>query len=211
MTVSTSSAMQFGIWNILQCRESGSFPNTSDRSGPKGRATMDHQSRPSDWATWLTADHRAQPRKFAPSVPLVARVLLRCVTTDNGCWLYRGSLDNGGYSCLRILGKNERGHRVTWEALYGPVPKELHLDHLCRVRHCVNPEHLEPVTMGENVFNRAFWPAGFPKLTHCQRGHEMTEDNTYHRPDGRGRQCRVCIKRRSGRQSAKRRASSDVG
>lgn len=173
----------------------------NDKPGPSRAETVVNLP-PSEWPEWLAADHRAQPRRFASSVPVVQRVLLRsesapCERLDTDCWLYRGSLDDAGYSCLRIKQKNDRGHRITWEALHGPVPPELHLDHLCRVHSCVNPEHLEPITPGVNTYDRAFWASGFPKTTHCPLGHEMTEANTYYRPSGKGRMCRDCVVRRT--------------
>jgi hypothetical protein len=206
MTQSTSSETLLPISSTPPCQESGRSPSTNGSSGPSSLTTA-ASPHPSDWALWLTADYREQPAKFAPSVPIVARVLLRSVISESGCWLYQGSLDSGGYSCLRIKKTNDRGHRITWEAINGPVPVDRHLDHLCRVRHCVNPTHLEPVEVSENVFGRAFWSTGFPRATHCQMGHKMTDENTYRRPGNQGRQCRICIKRRTDKQSAKRKAS----
>jgi len=65
------------------------------------------------------------------------------VDESTGCWLYQGALNHGGYS--------ENGHhRKMYVKKYGPVPKGKTLDHLCRIRHCVNPDHLEPVFPHEN-------------------------------------------------------------
>ncbi len=81
-------------------------------------------------------------------------VLLDDVLIHDGCWLWRGGTSNG-YGLLH-LSKNGRktsvrAHRFAYEAMIGPIPKGLQLDHLCRVRSCVNPKHLEPVTNAENV------------------------------------------------------------
>jgi hypothetical protein len=70
--------------------------------------------------------------------------------------------------------------------LVGPIPDGLVIDHLCRVRHCVNPAHMEPVTDRENVFR------GFAAITHCPKGHEYTADNTYIPPSTGSRECRRC-------------------
>jgi hypothetical protein len=67
-----------------------------------------------------------------------------------GCWYWMAGLFRGGYGQFRF-GRNTRAHRVAYEALVGEIPAGLDLDHLCRVRHCVNPEHLEPVTRKENI------------------------------------------------------------
>lgn len=66
------------------------------------------------------------------------------------CWLWSGALHNG-YGGFFADGQRWRVHRWSYEFLVGPIPEGLHLDHLCRVRHCVNPAHLEPVTNQENI------------------------------------------------------------
>lgn len=195
MTLSRSFRTPLITYSTHQPRESGSPLNESEGNG-KMPTTVSH-SLPSDWIKYLSIDPSILPFKFPRYVPAIERVLLRSVVDENGCWLYQGSLDAGGYSVLRAGSKNERGHRVTWQTLNGPVPVDRHLDHLCRVRSCVNVYHLEPVTVAENTFGRALWANGLPKATHCQRGHEMTEANTYIRPDSGDRQCRSCIQRRT--------------
>lgn len=67
------------------------------------------------------------------------------------CWLWLLGLDDKGYAMSERDGKTCRGHTVNYEAKYGPVPEGLELDHLCRVRRCVNPDHVEPVTHAENM------------------------------------------------------------
>ena len=67
------------------------------------------------------------------------------------CWLWTGAVDAGGYAHFRHDGRTQKAHRVVWELLNGAVPDGLELDHLCNVRHCVNPAHLEPVTHAENM------------------------------------------------------------
>ena len=66
------------------------------------------------------------------------------------CWLWQGPLDGEGYGNLHIGGKHKRVHRLVYELLVGPIPKGLVIDHLCQIRHCVNPKHLEAVTIAEN-------------------------------------------------------------
>lgn len=104
----------------------------------------------------------------------------------SGCWLWTGATLRG-YGLMRIKGKNLYAHRAMYEATVGPIPNGLSLDHLCRVRCCINPAHLEPVTNQENILrgenrNR--------QKTHCSKGHEFTPENTYNGP--KGRTCRAC-------------------
>lgn len=109
------------------------------------------------------------------------------------CWLWTGTLTAHGYA--RYSGTV--AHRLLWEHVHGPLAPGLELDHLCRVRHCVNPDHLEPVTHTENVRRGN---GGRNPAIRCPRGHEYAGSNVYVRPDGRGRGCRACnrIRARKG-------------
>lgn len=85
------------------------------------------------------------------------------IPDDNpdGCWLWTGSVDSNGYSqgFSRHLGRVEKGHRLLWAMLHGPAPHQrtgLELDHLCKNRRCVNPSHLELVTLKLNRARRNF-------------------------------------------------------
>lgn len=92
-----------------------------------------------------------------------------------GCWIWRGCVLQSGYGQFWDGGRPVRAHRWAYEATIGAIPSRLHLDHLCRVRRCVNPDHLEPVTGSENK-QRAVRDA--PR-THCRHGHEYTPENVY--------------------------------
>lgn len=118
---------------------------------------------------------------------------------DTGCWLWQRHPFAAGYGLFRVDGKRWLIHRYSYTALVGPIPDGLHIDHLCRNRHCVNPDHLEPVTQRENI-RRAL------VKTHCLHGHEFTPENTYlHRGD---RWCRACMNRRNREAYARRKAAT---
>lgn len=107
------------------------------------------------------------------------------------CWLWQGTPNvAGGYGRLG-KGGYARAHRFAYELLIGPIPKGLTLDHLCRVRLCVNPKHLEPVTIGVNALRGVSPNAQNARKTHCLRGHPFNAKNTYVRTDGH-RTCRPC-------------------
>lgn len=80
----------------------------------------------------------------------VRRLYERVDRRPAGCWLWTGTIAPNGYGYFAIKGRSQQAHRVAYELLVGPIPDGLDLDHLCRVRACVNPDHLEPVTRSEN-------------------------------------------------------------
>lgn len=102
-----------------------------------------------------------------------------------GCWLWKGNLNQEyGY----FIGG--RAHRISYEHWNGSIPNGLQLDHLCRNRNCVNPQHLEAVTLRENLIRGI---SANKIKTHCPHGHEYTEENTYITPKGK-RKCVICRK-----------------
>ena len=113
------------------------------------------------------------------------------IDATGDCWLWCGSLKGNGYGEVSVDGVRSGVHRVVYEALVGPIPEGLQIDHLCRVRHCVNPDHLEPVTPGENI-RRGQTGAHERRKTHCPQGHAYSPENTYRRVDGH-RHCRTCV------------------
>jgi hypothetical protein len=120
----------------------------------------------------------------------------------SGCWLWTAKLSPDGYGQIRERGKHKQAHRVAYELHRGEIPAGLQIDHLCRVRHCVNPDHLEPVTQLENARR-----GHYRMRTHCPQGHAYDETNTYIRPNGR-RTCRACNLASALRLAARKRGAA---
>lgn len=132
------------------------------------------------------------------------------VDADTGCWVWTAKIVRSGYGSFWNGVSQVGAHRFGYESLVGPVPEGLELDHLCRVRACVNPSHLEPVTHQENVI-RGVSPAAIGATrTHCPQGHEYSPENTNVRR--RRRECRICINvqaaQRMRRHRARKRAAA---
>jgi len=79
---------------------------------------------------------------------------------DNSCWLWQGIINEAGYGKLKVSKRWVKAHRYSYELFVGDIPEGLTLDHLCRNRSCVNPGHLEPVTLRENVLRGAAYRYG---------------------------------------------------
>lgn len=122
--------------------------------------------------------------------PLIERFIKQARMAESGCIEWTGSVTNGGYGSFYPGPGHPKAkllaHRWAYEYFVGPIPAGLDLDHLCRVRNCVNVEHLEPVTRAENI-RRAF-----ENYTHCPQGHLYDADNTYVHPNTAHRKCRKC-------------------
>ena len=137
----------------------------------------------------------------------VERALAR-VDRSTGCWLYTGGLNADGYATIRSDdGRTAYVHRLVYAALVGPIPAELTIDHLCRVRHCCNPEHLEPVTRGLNTLRGDTIPAGYRLRTHCSQGHPFDLLNTAYEKGTNKRYCKTCKAAKARRQYHRKRAT----
>lgn len=119
-----------------------------------------------------------------------SRLWAKVVKTDS-CWLWTGSQTRGGYGQIRVNGKLVYVHRFACEAMGRPIPPDLTADHLCRVRHCVNPDHIEAVTFKENVLRGIGPTAENARREVCAKGHRLLRLFSAHRRD-----CRECTRRR---------------
>ncbi len=123
----------------------------------------------------------------------ISRFLSKVLVDRSGCLLWTASKTTNGYG-LFASKRTKVAHRWVYEHVRGPIPKGLELDHLCRVRHCVNPWHLEAVTHRENILRGDPPMASQARQSHCKRGHAFTPENTYTytNKSGSHRKCRTC-------------------
>lgn len=123
---------------------------------------------------------------------------------NSGCWLWTAYCYPNGYGAFWTGDRTECAHRVSYRLFTGEIPSHLQIDHLCRVRSCVNPDHLELVTLTENVLRGIGAPAVNARKSHCIHGHPFDEENTYISSTG-ARKCRVCIRARKAKYYAQKR------
>lgn len=143
-------------------------------------------------------DNRTQDQRFWPKVNK-AGPAPECRPDLGSCWIWLAAKFPNGYGRSWWPPRDLLAHRVAYELAVGSISPGLVLDHLCRVRECVNPDHLEQVTQRENVMRSSNFAALNARKTHCIRGHEFTPENTRIRiaEDGITRQCRACAKKPS--------------
>lgn len=115
------------------------------------------------------------------------------VDRSGDCWLWTAGLDEKGYGLFRLQGRTRKAHAL----VFGPVPHDMEIDHTCRVRRCVKPDHLEAVTHLENCHRAALSRAT------CRKGHPLPEPVI-----GTRRPCRECAKAADARYRARREAAA---
>lgn len=113
---------------------------------------------------------------FVPGAPapqgLPAHIAKAIEVSPSGCWLWTQSRSRDGYGWASLNNRTHQAHRLAYELLVGKPPVGMVLDHLCRIRHCVNPSHLEPVTNRENLERSTLTTTG---MKTCVKGHELSE------------------------------------
>ena|SRR5215831_11213550 len=129
---------------------------------------------------------------------------------ENSCWEWAGKPKSNGYGSITIKRKPHIAHRVIYEFSIGKIQDGMELDHLCRNRICVNPNHLEPVTHLENMLRGVGIVAVASRKTHCPKGHPLSGDNLHPYYLKRGhRQCKIChmenCRKAAARQHARER------
>ena len=154
--------------------------------------------------------------------PLSVRVFSKFTANGTGCWEWKSSLDRNGYGVfseknVSTGGKMKRyfAHRLVYEFLVGPIPEGLVIDHLCRNSRCVRPDHLEPVSQGENVRRgniaesaKSRREARLVAVTHCKYGHEYAVEGVF-RSDGL-RVCRACNREKTRKARARTKALTNA-
>lgn len=128
---------------------------------------------------------------LANPVPSEAERYWAKVEKTDSCWLWTGTDNGRGYGFFPIGGRYVQAHRYAYTIAKGEIPDGLTIDHLCRVRNCVNPDHLEAVTHKENIRRMQDATGTGWVVTHCPVGHEYLPENTYIDPKG-SRCCKAC-------------------
>ena len=149
--------------------------------------------------------------------PIRVRFMAHVEKTDT-CWLWTASCTENGYGRFKVSPRHMMAHRASYELFVGRIPDGLQIDHLCHTadptcdlrddcphRRCVRPDHLEAVTLRENMLRSPHTLNSISAAkTHCPQGHPYDEANTYVCPDGR-RDCRTCRREAGRRRDARAR------
>lgn len=136
------------------------------------------------------------------------------INKKDDCWVWTAGQDGHGYGMFfdSVKKVNVKAYRWSYENFIGLVPNNLQLDHLCRNRICVNPNHLEPVTQQENIkrgeAGKNLIEMQLSKVL-CPKNHKYDKENTYIRPDG-GRGCRKCRAEANKKQRMKMKVLANV-
>jgi predicted nucleic acid-binding Zn ribbon protein len=110
------------------------------------------------------------------------------------CWEWQSACHSTGYARLSIRGVCLLAYRVSYTLLIGRIPAGMTIDHLCRNRKCVNPDHLQPVSLANNIYRGYNPPAMARRQTHCKHGHAFTPENTHVGISSNGKERRRCRK-----------------
>lgn len=128
----------------------------------------------------MTIDLNVLPERFREKIS---------VQQDSGCWIWTAGVHGKGYGGYAITHDcKEYAHRFAYKFFFGPIPKHLQCNHLCRNKRCVNPAHLEITTPQMNTMHGMYFPIRDGR--HCQKGHPLFGRNLY--MEGTTRRCRIC-------------------
>lgn len=130
------------------------------------------------------------------SIKSATERFLEKVNMTKSCWLWKAYIDSEGYAWFRWWG-GTKAHRFAYEKFVGKIPSDKVIDHICRVRHCVNPAHLQLLTNKENILIGVGSPAQNAKKTHCKRNHLLRGDNLEIRD---GRRCCLACRKQAGKE-----------
>jgi hypothetical protein len=133
------------------------------------------------------------------------------VERTDGCWNWTAYKSAGGYGRFAVRSIAYQAHRVAYEDAFGRIPPGLVLDHICRNKGCVRPDHLQVVTQTTNILRGEAWSAVNARKTACPNGHPYDESNTYVIPSTGGRMCRICRSAARAGERARRRAIGATG
>lgn len=146
--------------------------------------------------------------RIAPLLVRFARdASLDCPDAD--CWPWMGYVNKSGYGYLYDprLRRQTTVHRIAYEAMVGPIPEGLTIDHLCKNRRCVNPAHMEVVTQAVNCLRGDGPSSQNARRDTCRNGHLKTSHHFYTAPDGKNRWCMTCANAKRRENARRRRAT----
>lgn len=132
---------------------------------------------------------------YSHAMNTMEKLLTRVEKVSNGCWEWRGYVNKKGYGQTSLKGR-DWAHRIFYRHFKGAIPQGTEIDHVCKNRVCVNPDHLEAVSHRENQRRGNSWVGRNYRKTHCPKQHPYSKENTYINPLG-ARVCRTCQKERN--------------
>lgn len=189
--------------------ERGGAASTAHRTATEGLVPMRPQStsvcsipgchKPVATRGWCNGHYlrwrrHGDPLGSVPRISDIDRFMAKVRILGSGCWEWTATRNHStGYGHFRLHGETTTAHRASYELLREPIPRDSDVDHLCRNRWCVNPDHLEPVTHRVNTLRGAAPTVVLHQSGLCRNGHAINDDNTcFRRGTRKVVYCRVC-------------------